>query len=1051
MKNTILKSIFALVIAFMELPVMGQDYMNIYFKNGDFRKFYLENVTEITTSKIDANGVLHSDIDYQHITTIYDRYVYSLEDIECIRFAKINEEQSEKNFVSAMTVLFPIIKSCESIYDIERKIDIIKNVEGIEKAWCDGHQLFVAIAQDAVYSFHFNHDGDLTERNLIAQIRALKPRLANIVKSDGSQLKAVIVNQQHNDEHRNHFIDEEYLPLKNTFLSCGIAADYVPSPTIDFFYDNCQNPEDAEHLNIYDYDIIFLVTHGSYDDIYFLNEHWYGDKVSSYNLKGHGISSSEVLFMVESASQDADDQPHAWVDYYHRLKKWRKDNSYKDATDLQINVDFNHEQRNNQWYWVAHPTLTEFFFRDIAQGHFSNPNSVFFNSACQSLKGDNNSPSDSFAEKMFAHGLGLYMGYTETDSYGKRCAPELFSNMLKYNWSLEKAYQELPKYYQEETVDNIKEEGITLTTEEEIKLAENLEGAQLRFVYNHENREMSSNLFILPPHTEEIDNEKATREYNQSTTVTVNGEATFLSFDDNVIKAGFAVTFYDPVGNTQYVDAEIDPICYENNVYKFSTKLENLERNRTYQYSAYTYDGINYNYGNVCSFKIDKLNELMLSTNSISLYVGWARTIDITSGNGSYSIEVIESTGVVTASIIENHISIEALAVGSATITVKDDKSGETANIEVNVLVKDIPAEAIDLGLPSGTLWASFNVGATKPEEYGGYYAWGETEEKDFYDENTYSYSEKNIGDNIAGTEYDVAHTKWGGSWQMPTKRLLQELFKCCSFEWTTVNGVEGGKLTGPNGNSIFLPAGQLKIGYGSTGTQYGAYWSSEKGLGWRFYMGTNDVFSCSTYEGLLVRPVIPGITGDIPGKAIDLGLPSGTKWASYNVGATAPDDYGGYYAWGETEEKDSYDLSNYNHCDGTDNTYHNLGESIIGTEYDVATVKWGSQWHMPTKEQFEELINNCSVVFGKTKNGVYGIQFTGPNGNKIFLPAAGCKVKQSSPNHLEGKYLTGQLTKWDDYVADSMCDILSFDKNSPSMYYGTRYWGVPVRPVTNQ
>ncbi|MBO4315774.1 MAG: hypothetical protein J5867_07425, partial [Prevotella sp.] len=81
--------------------------------------------------------------------------------------------------------------------------------------------------------------------------------------------------------------------------------------------------------------------------------------------------------------------------------------------------------------------------------------------------------------------------------------------------------------------------------------------------------------------------------------------------------------------------------------------------------------------------------------------------------------------------------------------------------------------QAVDLGLPSKTKWASCNVGATKPEEYGGYYAWGETEEKEVYDESTYKYYQNdeyvNLGSDISGTEYDVAHVKWGGNWRMPT------------------------------------------------------------------------------------------------------------------------------------------------------------------------------------------------------------------------------------------------------------------------------------------
>jgi hypothetical protein len=121
----------------------------------------------------------------------------------------------------------------------------------------------------------------------------------------------------------------------------------------------------------------------------------------------------------------------------------------------------------------------------------------------------------------------------------------------------------------------------------------------------------------------------------------------------------------------------------------------------------------------------------------------------------------------------------------------------------------------------------------------------------------------------------------------------------------------------------------------------------------------------------------------------IDLGLPSSTKWACCNVGASTPEGYGGYYAWGETEEKDYYSLSTYIHYDDSSSTYHDLGSDIAGTQYDVAHVKWGGSWVMPSKDQNQELIENCNYEW-IIVNDVMGAQFTGPSGGTIFLPAAG-------------------------------------------------------------
>lgn len=182
--------------------------------------------------------------------------------------------------------------------------------------------------------------------------------------------------------------------------------------------------------------------------------------------------------------------------------------------------------------------------------------------------------------------------------------------------------------------------------------------------------------------------------------------------------------------------------------------------------------------------------------------------------------------------------------------------------------------EAIDLGL--SVKWASWNVGASRPEESGGYYAWGETKEKNEYSWDSYAYckSDKNLNrtdvtiniTNICGSSYDVAHVKWGGSWRLPTKSEIGELVNKCTWKWTSYNGVKGQLVTGPNGNSIFLPFASYRyksdpINKGSNGF----YWSGTNGRNYRldtaYYMeignSSRSATSCQPlYLGLSVRPV---------------------------------------------------------------------------------------------------------------------------------------------------------------------------------------------------
>jgi len=116
----------------------------------------------------------------------------------------------------------------------------------------------------------------------------------------------------------------------------------------------------------------------------------------------------------------------------------------------------------------------------------------------------------------------------------------------------------------------------------------------------------------------------------------------------------------------------------------------------------------------------------------------------------------------------------------------------------------------------------------------------------------------------------------------------------------------------------------------------------------------------------------------------IDLGLPSGTKWACCNVGASVPEENGLCFAWGETKWKGVYDYKTYVY-----ERQSTLGKDIAGTQYDAATKNWGAPWQMPSLEQCEELINKCFSEW-TTRNGVYCRKFTGPNSSNIYLPATG-------------------------------------------------------------
>ena len=211
----------------------------------------------------------------------------------------------------------------------------------------------------------------------------------------------------------------------------------------------------------------------------------------------------------------------------------------------------------------------------------------------------------------------------------------------------------------------------------------------------------------------------------------------------------------------------------------------------------------------------------------------------------------------------------------------KREKSVEIASNSNHVASK----EYVDLGLPSGTLWATCNVGANRPEDIGDYFAWGETAAKDMYDWKQYKYSEfvdgsyllnKYCTDPACGvngfvdgiTELepsdDAARVCLGRGWRMPTSEEFNELYQHTTFEWTAINGVEGRLLTGSNGNSIFLPAAGFYLEDTIICGKLGIYWTSTlqtqaQIAAWSLHFDDVNCHVCGTYErsrGQVIRAV---------------------------------------------------------------------------------------------------------------------------------------------------------------------------------------------------
>ena len=188
----------------------------------------------------------------------------------------------------------------------------------------------------------------------------------------------------------------------------------------------------------------------------------------------------------------------------------------------------------------------------------------------------------------------------------------------------------------------------------------------------------------------------------------------------------------------------------------------------------------------------------------------------------------------------------------------------------------------------------------------------------------------------------------------------------------------------------------------------------------------------------------------------VDLGLPSGTLWATCNVGADSPEAYGDYFAWGETTPKSDYSWSTYKYGTAEDQLtkYCNKGSSgkngftdnktVLDAEDDAATANWGDEWRMPTGEELAELYDGCIKIW-TTQQGVKGRIFIGLNGNTLFLPAAGIYGETSLYSAGSGgNYWSSSLYTGDPYSA---C-YLYFFSDYVSWNYDYRCYGLSVRPV---
>ena len=356
-------------------------------------------------------------------------------------------------------------------------------------------------------------------------------------------------------------------------------------------------------------------------------------------------------------------------------------------------------------------------------------------------------------------------------------------------------------------------------------------------------------------------------------------------------------------------------------------------------------------------------------------------------------------------------------------IAKKIEKLKAAAGIEDSV-------EYVDLGLPSGNLWAKCNLGASSPEQYGDYYAWGETKPKQEYTYPNHKWY-KEGAPSLGFTKYnnedgkltlededDAVIQNLGKGWRTPSLADFRELTnqKYTTIEKTTLNGVAGYQIKSKkNGKSIFIPfAGfrndKPKTREISSSEEVAVCMTNQRRI-------DDQVFNCWTFafeqdrirrygkrrpDGISIRPVKgPGVP--VPNNCVDLGLASGLLWAKCNIGTTEPTQLGNYYAWGElSPNKKEYYSTNYKYFDkyGVIKYNEKDGKTVLELGDDAARATLGVGYRIPTKADWEELLEDCKweavtstlpvTLDPSQRKGIARWKVTGPNGNSIVLPMTG-------------------------------------------------------------
>ena len=577
MKTRIFKYIAVVALLFMAIPMQGQNYLRIWFKDGHTEDHFMHLVQSISTTKNDLEGNLHSDYQIQQIVMKDTTYSYYIADIDSMSFRKVEKEHILTDYSNIKQYVNPIMHQSTSFEDFEKHLDDIRALEGVENAYSTGSDIVVQVRDWRKIIYHF-HEKESPITNAIQENSKLMLKSSlnklNTIQSTNA-IKVGIAFQQGKDENRNTEYDDLSI-LKNNFEDLGYDVKFIQNHTNNNIYGILDR--DFYGSRIFDFNIVLLCTHGMYDGTH----HW--------------------LLSSEEASDE-------------EIEEFLSDECVIDKEEQSIGSV--PEKRSNQDvesnYWM----FSEKYIERVAKNcRFDNSfPAVILCSACESLKGNKTlireingereefKGDDSMAQTFFKKNAKLYLGYNQSDGYGWYYVPFITQYML-HGYSIEKSIYDLPSLARDENTYEylIWRPGFSFNQ----SITEKLMYDICAHLVDVEVDKKYKGIFFVPTHTIKLTSDEVENEFLSTGKVTLKGVTTIL-YHNLDLKCGIRYGTESQLkteSGYKVAEGHIKPQSIspaEDNV-NFSASIDVPSSCQTIYYQAYTYDGIHYNLGEIYSF-----------------------------------------------------------------------------------------------------------------------------------------------------------------------------------------------------------------------------------------------------------------------------------------------------------------------------------------------------------------------------------------------------------------------------------------------------------------